>query len=74
MGKTKRSSQAELKELNIFETVKQNIAAMGFAPNQQQQSEKLMFSRYQSVMIAILSMDLSTLCVIFSYGINGTWT
>lgn len=58
------------KKIEIFHTVRQNIAALGLAPNQQQQSKYRKVSRYQ-IWIGILSIDLSAHCVFFFHGADG---
>lgn len=71
MDEIKRSTRPKSKELKIFQTLQKNIAAIGFAANMQKQTKYRKISRYQSIMITILSMDLSTLCVFFYHEANG---
>lgn len=65
MKKAKRNNQHGPKGLHIFQTIEQNIAAWDFTPHQQKQNNNRKLSAFQTIVIAIISIEDGNHCVFF---------
>lgn len=71
MKRNRRNNSKEKSKIKIYEKIKENMAAMGFTPNQQTQNSDWKLSRFQIIVITILSIDVGTLCVFLFYEASG---